>query len=150
MADKNETIQQLIDNLNTTLSTLSKEGDRFSGGIDQLQRLVSALAADRDPIGQAIDALNAAPASLADLLSSARPPLAGAVDQLNRLAPALDAKKDRWTPHCGKPRRTTGSSYASAPTQLRQLLHLLDLGTGLGPAGAGPRNPRHSRQEGGR
>ena len=85
----------MIDNLRTALAALAKEGNQFSGGIDRLQRLVSALAADRDPIGDAIDALNAGTASLTDLLSSARPPLAGTVDQLNRLAPALDAKKDR-------------------------------------------------------
>lgn len=95
LADNNQTVQDLIDNLRTALAALAKEGNQFSGGIDRLQRLVSALAADRDPIGDAIDALNAGTASLTDLLSSARPPLAGTVDQLNRLAPALDAKKDR-------------------------------------------------------
>ena len=118
LADKNQTIQQLIDNLNTTLSTLSKEGDQFSGGIDRLQRLVSALAADRDPIGQAIDALNAGTASLADLLSSARPPLAGAVDQLNRLAPALDAKKDR-----------VDTALRKAPENYRKLVRIGSYGS---------------------
>ena len=118
LADKNQTIQQLIDNLNTTLSTLSKEGNQFSGGIDRLQRLVSALAADRDPIGQAIDALSAGTASLADLLSSARPPLAGAVDQLNRLAPALDAKKDR-----------VDTALRKAPENYRKLVRIGSYGS---------------------
>ena len=97
---------------------------------------MSALAADRDPIGDAIDALNAGTASLADLLSSARPPLAGTVDQLNRLAPALDAKKDRVDTALQK---APGELPEAGPhrllRQLRQLLHLLDLGTRLGSAG---------------
>lgn len=95
LADKNTTIQAVIDHLRGTLGTLAAEGGQFSTGIDRIQRLVSALAADRDPMGAAIDSLDAGTASLTDLLSSARPPLAGAVDQLNRLAPSLDVKKER-------------------------------------------------------
>ena len=53
------------------------------------------LAADRNPIGDAIQALDSGTASIADLLTEARPPLAGTVDQLSRLAPLLDQDKDR-------------------------------------------------------
>ncbi|UXA19764.1 MCE family protein [Mycobacterium sp. SMC-4] len=95
LGDKREVVQQLIDNLQTTLATLSDEGTEFSGAIDRLQRLVTELAGDREPIGAAIDSLNAGTASLADLLTEARPPLAGAVDELTRLAPNIDDKKDR-------------------------------------------------------
>ena len=100
------------------------------------EQLISGLAADRDPIGQAITALDDGTASLADLLSPARPPLAGVVDQLNRLAPAA------------RRRRRTGLDTAlqKAPENYRklvrlgsygsfdQLLHLLDLGPGHRPA----------------
>jgi phospholipid/cholesterol/gamma-HCH transport system substrate-binding protein len=95
LADNNQTIQQLIDNLNTVVATLSENGNKFSGAIDKLQRLVSGLAADRDPIGTAITSLDNGTASLADLLAEARPPLAGTIGQLNRLAPLLDEHKDR-------------------------------------------------------
>ena len=50
------------------------------------------LSEDRDPIGEAITALDNGTASLADLLSRARPPLDGTVDQVKRLAPNI------WTP----------------------------------------------------
>lgn len=95
LADHNETVQQLIDNLNTVVATIGKEGNKFSGAIDRLQRLVGGLSDDRDPIGAAIDALDRGTASLADLLSGARPPLSGTVEQLSRLAPILDSDKDR-------------------------------------------------------
>lgn len=95
LADKSEVIQALIDNLRTTLVTVSREGDRFSDAVDRLERLISGLADDRDPIGTAIESLNAGTASLTDLLADARPPLAGTVDQLNQLAPNLAEKQDR-------------------------------------------------------
>jgi phospholipid/cholesterol/gamma-HCH transport system substrate-binding protein len=93
LADNNQVIEQLIDNLNTVVATLAKDGDKFSGAIDRFERLITGLAQDRDPIGAAIDSLSTGTASIADLLSSARPPLAGTVGQLSRLAPLLDQDK---------------------------------------------------------
>ena len=95
LADRNSVIQQLIDNLRGLLRTLSNNRDEFSAAVDRLERLVSELSADREPIGDAITSLDTGTASLADLLTNARQPLAGTVQQLNRLAPSLDAKKDR-------------------------------------------------------
>jgi phospholipid/cholesterol/gamma-HCH transport system substrate-binding protein len=94
LADNNQALEQLIDNLDTVLDTLGSEGERFSGALDRFERLTTELAADRDTIGDAIDSLSTGTASIADLLSAARPPLAGTVDQLNRLAPLLDKDKD--------------------------------------------------------
>jgi phospholipid/cholesterol/gamma-HCH transport system substrate-binding protein len=89
VADKNRAVEALIDNLNTVVATLADQGGQFSGAIERLQRLVSDLSQDRDPIGDAIAALDTGTASMADLLGAARPSLAGTVDQLNRLAPLL-------------------------------------------------------------
>ena len=94
LADNNAALEQLVDNLDTVLATLGKEGERFSGALDKFERLTTELANDRDTIGSAIDSLSAGTASIADLLSNARQPLAGTVDQLNRLAPLLDKDKD--------------------------------------------------------
>ncbi len=93
LADNNETVEQLIDHLNTVVGTLQKDGDKFSGALDRLQRLVSGLSQDRDTIGAAIDSLDRGTASIAGLLTNARPPLAGTINQLSRLAPLLDAEK---------------------------------------------------------
>jgi phospholipid/cholesterol/gamma-HCH transport system substrate-binding protein len=95
LADNNQVIEQLIEDLNVTLDTLSKDGDEFSGAIDRLDKLIKGLSADRDPIGEAITSLDNGTASLSDLLGRARSPLAGTIDQLNRLAPFLDNDKDR-------------------------------------------------------
>ncbi|OFJ53012.1 MCE family protein [Mycolicibacterium grossiae] len=93
LADDNQTVQALIDNLNTMLRTIAKDGDQFSDAITRLETLIAGLSADRDPIGTAITSLDNGTASIADLLTQARPPLAGTVDQLNRLAPNLASGK---------------------------------------------------------
>jgi phospholipid/cholesterol/gamma-HCH transport system substrate-binding protein len=93
-ADNGQTVQALIENLNSVLATISKDGAKFSDAIDRLEKLISGLSADRDPIGDAIQSLDNGSASLAELLTTARPPLAGTVDQLGLLAPLLDKDKD--------------------------------------------------------
>lgn len=90
LADNNQVIEQLIDQLHTVLDTLSTDGDEFSGAIDRLDKLVKGLSADRDPIGTAIDSLDKGTTSLADLLGRARSPLNDTIDQLNRLAPFVN------------------------------------------------------------
>ena len=59
----------------------------------EFERLTTELADDRDTIGTAIESLSNGTASIADLLTNVRPPLAGTVDQLNRLAPLVDQDK---------------------------------------------------------
>ena len=94
LADNGQTVQELIDNLNTVVATVNKDGTKFSGAIDRLERLISGLSQDRDTIGTAITALDNGTASIADLLSRARAPLAGTVDQVSRIAPLLDQDKN--------------------------------------------------------
>ena len=113
LADNDQTIEHLIDNLNTVAATLNKDGGQFSGAIDRLERLVTGLANDRDTFGPAIDALSNGTVTLADLLGKARPPLSGTVDQLSRLAPNLDNDKDRLD-----------AALQKAPRNYRKLVRL--------------------------
>lgn len=90
LADNNQVIETLIDDLSKVLDTLSKGGDDLAGAIDHLETLMKGLSEDRDPIGTAIESLDQGTASLADLLGRARPGLDGTIDQLNRVAPILN------------------------------------------------------------
>lgn len=90
IADNGQAVRQVIDNLNAVMATIAKDGDKFSGTVDRLERLITGLSADRDPIGEAITALDNGTASLSDLLGQVRTPLAGSVDQLNRVTPLLE------------------------------------------------------------
>jgi phospholipid/cholesterol/gamma-HCH transport system substrate-binding protein len=118
LAEKNQVVEQLIDNLHIVADTLAKDGDQFSGAIDRLEQFVSAIAKERDPIGEAIESLNNGTASLADLLTRARPPLAGTVGQLGRLAPLLDQDKQRLD-----------EALQKAPENYRKLVRLGSYGS---------------------
>lgn len=118
LADNSQTVQQLIDNLNTVVGTINKDGKQFSATVDRLEQLITGLAADRDPIGNAITALDSGAASLTDLLTEARAPLAGTVDQLARLAPLLDEDKE-----------TLDLALQKAPKNYRKLVRLGSYGS---------------------
>ncbi|HET7740598.1 MAG TPA: mammalian cell entry protein, partial [Mycobacterium sp.] len=77
------------------------------------EQLITGLAADRDPVGTAIEALNQGTASMSDLLGKARPPLAGTIDQLNRIAPLLEKDKE-----------LLDISLQKAPANYRKLVRL--------------------------
>ncbi|HEX4173998.1 MAG TPA: MCE family protein [Acetobacteraceae bacterium] len=118
IADNNQGVEQLIDNLQTVADTLAKDGDKFSGAIDRLDRLVGGLAKDRDPIGTAIESLSNGTASISDLLSHSRAPLAATVEQLGRLAPLLDQDKERLD-----------EALQKAPENYRKLVRLGSYGS---------------------
>jgi phospholipid/cholesterol/gamma-HCH transport system substrate-binding protein len=120
LADNDQLIEQLIENLNKVVGTLADDGAQFSGTIDRLQHLVTDLSADRDPIGAAVESLDNGTASLADLLGRARKPLAGTVDQLSRLAPLLDDDKPRLDAALGR-----------APENYKKLIRLGAYGSWL-------------------
>ena len=120
LADNGQVVQQLIDNLKDVLATVSKDGTQFSALLDRVERLVTELSDERDPIGEAIDALDKGTASIADLLTQARPPLAGTIDQLNRLAPNLAQEKDR-----------VDTALQKAPENYRKLVRIGSYGNFL-------------------
>jgi phospholipid/cholesterol/gamma-HCH transport system substrate-binding protein len=86
IASKDKVIGKVIDNLNTVLTTVNERTTEVSGLIDQLQRLASGLAAQRQPIGDAIGALGDLTETTAGLLSSVRPPIKEDIAALGRLA----------------------------------------------------------------
>jgi phospholipid/cholesterol/gamma-HCH transport system substrate-binding protein len=118
LADNDRVIEQLIDNLNKVGDTLAKDGGQFSGAIDRLQQLVSGIAKDRDPIGEAIESLDNGTASIADLLTHSRSPLAATIEQLGRLAPQIDQDKERLD-----------ESLQKAPENYRKLARLGSYGS---------------------
>ena len=118
LADNSQTVQQLVDNLNTVLATIGKDGAKFSATVDGLEKLITGLSQDRDPIGEAITALDSGTASLTDLLNEARAPLAGTVDQLARLAPLLNQDKE-----------TLDIALQKAPKNYRKLVRLGSYGS---------------------
>ncbi|MCQ4117790.1 MCE family protein [Rhodococcus tibetensis] len=89
LADRDQLIGEVITNLNEVLGTINNRGDQFRSTLDQLQQLVSGLAQDREPIGDAIPRIAGGTGDLAELLEGVRPPLQSTVAEANRTATQL-------------------------------------------------------------
>ncbi|POX47429.1 MCE family protein [Streptomyces sp. Ru72] len=90
LADRDQLIGSVIDNLNTVLDTLDRRGARFSALITQLRRVISGLSADRKPIGDSLVSIGDLTEATSGLLRDARPPLKDDIDGLNRLTGTLN------------------------------------------------------------
>ncbi|MFI6870500.1 virulence factor Mce family protein [Nocardia sp. NPDC050406] len=90
LAERDALIGSVIDNLKSVLTTIDDRDQQFATTLDELQRLVSGLAADKDPIGDAIPRISGATGDLTNLLAQARPDLKNTVEQLGRTAQSLD------------------------------------------------------------
>jgi phospholipid/cholesterol/gamma-HCH transport system substrate-binding protein len=75
LASKDQVIGEVIDNLNSVLDTVNSRGEQLSTLVTTVQQLVSGLAQDRQPIGDAITALGDLTSTTAGLLDQARQPL---------------------------------------------------------------------------
>ncbi|MBF6438361.1 MCE family protein [Nocardia cyriacigeorgica] len=94
LADRDALIGSVIDNLNAVLATIDERDEQFTTTINELQRLVSGLAADRDPIGAALPRIAGATGDLTDLLAQARPDLKNTVAQIDRVATNVNNGSD--------------------------------------------------------
>jgi phospholipid/cholesterol/gamma-HCH transport system substrate-binding protein len=95
LADRDTLIGGVIDNLDTVLATISDHRAGFDVTIDELQKLITGLDHDRDPIGEAIPRLADAAGGLSALLAASRPDVSGAIIQLDRTAANLNAGQDQ-------------------------------------------------------
>ncbi|GAA2734220.1 MlaD family protein [Pedococcus aerophilus] len=90
LADRDEVIGRTISNLNTVLGTVDERDAALKELIDQLQRFVSGLAADRKTIGASLTNINSLTAQTADLLKVTRAPLKSDIANLRSLATNLN------------------------------------------------------------
>ncbi|MCA1227173.1 MCE family protein [Saccharopolyspora sp. 6M] len=91
LAEKDQVIGQVIDNLNAVLAQVGARGPELAGLVDALQRLVSGFAAQREPVGDAVAALDELTGTTAGLLRDVRPPLREDVAALGDLSANLNA-----------------------------------------------------------
>ncbi|HEV7650021.1 MAG TPA: MCE family protein [Actinophytocola sp.] len=91
LADRDRVIGDVVDNLNTVLGTVNRQGDALSTLVGTLQRLVSGLAGDRSAIGDAIEGIGDLTGATAGLLRQGRPALKTSIAGLGRLSANLNA-----------------------------------------------------------
>jgi phospholipid/cholesterol/gamma-HCH transport system substrate-binding protein len=90
LADKDQVIGEVIDNLSSVLKAVSSRNAELSNLIIQLKNFVSGLAQDRTTIGNAIDGINGLATSTAGLLTQIRAPLKSDITALTGLASSLN------------------------------------------------------------
>jgi phospholipid/cholesterol/gamma-HCH transport system substrate-binding protein len=93
LADRDQLIGDVINNLNTVLGTVDEKGAQFDASVDQLQQLLTGLAQNRDPIAGAIPPLASASNDLTELLQQSRRPVQGVIENIRPLAQRMDERK---------------------------------------------------------
>lgn len=93
LADKDEVLGQVLDNLTPVMTNLAAHGDEFDATVRELQSLMTKLAGERKSIGSSIDAVGELTKATSSLVAEARPDLAEDVSSLNKVAALL--AKDR-------------------------------------------------------
>ncbi|HET6736283.1 MCE family protein [Mycobacterium sp.] len=84
LADRDELIRQVIDNLNTVIGSLAGQSAQFGKAVDSLSQLVEGLAARKTDIANGLANANAAAAGISELLAEARPPFHNTLVQSDR------------------------------------------------------------------
>ncbi|WP_181780559.1 MCE family protein [Pseudonocardia pini] len=90
LADRDQVIGQVIDNLNSVLDTVNGHDDQLDQLVISLRQLVAGLAEDREPIGRAIESLGDLTETTGGFVGEAREPLRRDIAALGDLAGQLD------------------------------------------------------------
>lgn len=93
LADRDQLIGSVINNLNRTLETFDRNADQLDLGLDKLQALVSGLSAHAEPIAASLESINDASTTVSGLLGQTRPDLNSSVHELGRVAGQVNADK---------------------------------------------------------
>jgi phospholipid/cholesterol/gamma-HCH transport system substrate-binding protein len=93
LAARDQLIGDVITNLNTVLGTVDEKGAQFDTSVDQLQKLLTGLAQNRDAIAGAIPPLASAENDLTDMLQQSRRPVQGVIENVRPMADRMDVRK---------------------------------------------------------
>ncbi|CDQ45157.1 phospholipid/cholesterol/gamma-HCH transport system substrate-binding protein [Mycolicibacterium neoaurum] len=93
LAARDQLIGDVITNLNTVLGTIDEKGEQFNASVDELQKLITGLAENRDPIAGAIAPLASAENDLTEMLKASRRPLQGVIENTRPLMQRMDERK---------------------------------------------------------
>lgn len=103
IADRDQVIGQVIDNLNLVLDTVNERDEELSTLVVSLQELVSGLSEDREPIGEALASIGELTQVTAGFVEEGRPALRDDIaalgdlsDNLNASEPTLESFLVNW------------------------------------------------------
>lgn len=85
LADRDELIGQVINNLNTVLGSVGDQSENLGNAIGSLSEIVKGLSARKGAITSGLAHASNAAATVADLLTTARPPVTELLTQSDRV-----------------------------------------------------------------
>lgn len=95
LADRDQVIGRVVDNLSETLSTIDSRHQELNDLVTGLEGWMSDLARDRSRIGSSLESISDLTVVVADLLRQGRPLIKSDVAKLRRLAALLNTKSSR-------------------------------------------------------
>jgi phospholipid/cholesterol/gamma-HCH transport system substrate-binding protein len=95
LADRDQLIGEVVDNLSTTLETVDSRSEQVTELVVELKGWMTDLAGDRKLIGSSLDNISALTVEVAGLLRGVRPVLKADIKQLKRLSKLLNKKQNR-------------------------------------------------------
>jgi len=95
LADKDQVIGRVLENLTPLLRTLSENSDEFEQTVGDLRALMTGLAKERKSIGGSIDGVSELSKATASLVAEARPPLKDDVRTAREFGRISVAEMDR-------------------------------------------------------
>lgn len=95
LADRDQLIGEVVDNLGTTLETVDSRRGQLERLVVELRDWMGDLAADRETIGDSLSSISDLTVVVADLLKRGRPLLKGDIAELRRLAQLLNEPENK-------------------------------------------------------
>jgi phospholipid/cholesterol/gamma-HCH transport system substrate-binding protein len=95
LADRDELIGQVVNNLTQTLDTVDQRHQELNTLVSELQRWMADLARDRNTIGSSLDNVSDLTVVVADLLREGRPIVKSDVVKLKQLARLLNKPQNQ-------------------------------------------------------
>ncbi len=95
LADRDQLIGDVIDNLNTTLTTVDSRREELNDLVTALRDWMADLARDRRTIGSSLQSISDLTAVVADLVRQGRPLLKSDIAKLRKLAALLNQKESK-------------------------------------------------------
>ncbi len=94
IADKDKVIGELIGNLTKVLDTVNRNDEQFTSLLDNTEKLVTGLAAQRGSVGSAISSVSNLTSVTANILGQTRPSIQGDIAGLKSLADEINKRND--------------------------------------------------------
>jgi phospholipid/cholesterol/gamma-HCH transport system substrate-binding protein len=147
IADRDAVIGGVVNNLLTVLETVAKRDQGLNQTVDQLQRLVSGLASDRNTIAASLQNIDNLASNSAVLLQQIRPYLPSDITNLGKIANTLNTTRNcpgyvypvaneptypkipRFAKNCASGPNTLEEYLQRVPTKLIQIIRTATYGS---------------------